>query len=273
MQAFADARRICREVALVGQGSASESPDPPFDSIPHPANTCDWSRGTRTLTIVIGTSHIRHHGRFYLAALAGVAAWLAAWSLPWPLPPLLGGDAFFLIYLALMTRFALRITPEGLRRRASVEDEGIPLINGLALAAIVFSLAAIFALLNRNGESDPAELSLAIASVPLGWLMLHTIAAFHYAHLFYATSDIAEPPSERADPRDAGGLNFPGGGEPGAWDFLYFSFVIGMTAQVSDVTVQTAGMRRLVLLHGVVSFFYNTVLLALAVNVAVTLAR
>jgi len=222
---------------------------------------------------MIGTRHIRHHGRFYLAAVAGIAVWLAVWVLRWPLPPLIGGDAFFLIYLALMTRFALRITPEGLRQRASVEDEGIPLIILLALAAVVFSLAAIFALLNRAGDPDPAELSLAVASVPLGWLMLHTIAAFHYAHLFYATSDADEPLSERTDPRDAGGLHFPGSEQPGAWDFLYFSFVVGMTAQVSDVAVETVGMRRPVLFHGIVSFFYNTVLLALAVNVAVTLAR
>ncbi|HEY3147090.1 MAG TPA: DUF1345 domain-containing protein, partial [Dongiaceae bacterium] len=79
-------------------------------------------------------------------------------------------------------------------------------------------------------------------------------------------------PSSEAD-RDAGGLNFPGKGDPDAWDFLYFSFVIGMTAQVSDVAVERADLRRLVLFHGVASFFYNTVLLALAVNVAVTLAH
>jgi uncharacterized membrane protein len=222
---------------------------------------------------MIGTWHIRHHGRFYLAALAGIAVWLAARFLPAPLPLLVGGDAFFLVYLALMTHFALRITPDGLRRRASAEDEGIPLIGGLALAAIGFSLAAIFALLNRGGATDPAELSLAIASVPLGWLVLHTIAAFHYAHLFYATSGSDDAGPQRADPRDAGALDFPGAADPGAWDFLYFSFVIGMTAQVSDVAVKTTGMRRLVLLHGIVSFFYNTVLLALAVNAAVAFAR
>ncbi len=221
---------------------------------------------------MISTLHFKHHSRFYLAALAGIAVGLAAWALRGPMPPLSGGDAFFLVYLALMTRFAVRVTPEGLRRRAGVEDEGIPLIILLALAAVVLSLAAIFSLLNR-GEPDPVELSFAVASVPLGWLMLHTIAAFHYAHVFYATSGADEPQTERPDPRDAGGLKFPGTEEPGAWDFLYFSFVIGMTAQVSDVAVETTGMRRLVLLHGVVSFFYNTVLLALAVNVAVTLAR
>lgn len=215
---------------------------------------------------MIGTQHVRHHARFYIAAVAGIAVYVAASPLRWPLQPLVGGDAFFVIYLALMTRFALTITPDGLRRRASVEDEGMPLIGALALAAIGFSLASIFLLLNRGGPPPPAELSLAIISVPLGWLMLHTIAAFHYAHMFYARPDEDDAP-------DAACLDFPGTKEPGGWDFLYFSFVIGMTAQVSDVSVQTAGMRRVVLLHSVIAFFYNTVLLALAVNVAVTLAQ
>jgi uncharacterized membrane protein len=215
---------------------------------------------------MIGTWHIRHHGRFYLAALTGIAVWwLAGLWLPWPLPALIGGDAFFCIYLALMTRLAIRITPKGLRKRASEEDEGILLIVLLALAAIVFSLGSIFALLNRAATPGSAELGLAIASVPLGWLMLHTIAAFHYAHVHYLSS-------KPSDPEQSGGLEFPATREPGAWDFLYFSFVIGMTAQVSDVSVLTTAMRRLTLAHGIVSFFYNTVLLALAVNVAVTLA-
>lgn len=222
---------------------------------------------------MIPTTHFRHHGRFYLAALAGIAVALGAWNLHWPLQPLVGGNAFFLVYLALMLRFTIRITPDGLRKRASVEDEGIRLIIALALAAIIFSLVAIFLLLNRGGKPEFMELSLVVASVPLGWLMLHTIAAFHYAHMFYATSDADGPSSQQVDQRDAGGLNFPGTREPGAWDFLYFSFVIGMTAQVSDVTVQTAGMRFVVLIHGVVSFFYNTVLLALAVNLAITLTQ
>ena len=217
---------------------------------------------------MIGLQHLRHHGRFYIAAFCGLALWLAAWTLRWAMPPLIGGDAFFLIYLALMMSFAAQITPDGLRRRAGVEDEGILVIALLAFGAVVLSLASIFALLAR--DPDAWELSLAVASVPLGWLTLHTIAAFHYSHLFYAADD-TEARGEDVD--CAGGLDFPGTKEPGAWDFLYFSFVIGMTAQVSDVTIQAGGLRRLVLAHSIVSFFYNTVLLALAVNVAVTFAR
>jgi len=85
------------------------------------------------------------------------------------------------------------------------------------------------------------------------WSLIHTVFAVHYAHLYYGPSN--------------GGLIFPGGGDPNYYDFLYYSFVVGMTCQVSDVQVAEAGMRRLTLVHGVLSFFFNTVVLALAVSV------
>jgi uncharacterized membrane protein len=103
--------------------------------------------------------------------------------------------------------------------------------------------------------------ALAVASVPLGWLVLHTLMAFHYANLCYAPG-----------PEGGSGLGFPRTPEPGPWDFLYFAFVIGIAAQVSDVTVRSTGMRRVVLAHSVASFFYNAVILALVVNAVLTYA-
>ncbi|MBL9056605.1 MAG: DUF1345 domain-containing protein, partial [Rhodobacteraceae bacterium] len=90
--------------------------------------------------------------------------------------------------------------------------------------------------------------------------MVHTLASFRYAHLHYAPDESCQ-------------LDFPGQEPPNLWDFLYFGFTIGMTAQTSDVVVATARMRRVVLLHAVAAFFYNTVILALAVNAALALAR
>ena len=116
--------------------------------------------------------------------------------------------------------------------------------------------------MNGPALSDPLQLALALCGVLSGWLTLHTIAAFRYAHLYYARA------SHGGGQADAGGLAFPGTSEPATWDFLYYSFVVGMTAQVSDVDVQSSRMRRLTLAHGIASFFFNTVLLALAVNVA-----
>jgi len=95
--------------------------------------------------------------------------------------------------------------------------------------------------------------------------VLHTVMAFHYADLHY----FDDPDTPDDDSRD---LDFPGCALPGPWDFLYFSFVVGMTCQVSDVQVKTATMRRAVLSHGVASFFFNTVFIAMAVNAGVSLA-
>lgn len=207
--------------------------------------------------------HVYHHGRFYLALLLGVGVWIAAgfWSAP-RLRLVVAGDVFFGVYLASTALFATQLSTAQLRARSNYEDEGMIVIVLITAAAIVLSLAAIFSLLNRPDPSDPFQLTLALLSVLFGWLTLHTIAAFRYAHLYYARSSRSEG---RAD---AGGLAFPGTPEPTTWDFLYYSFVVGMTAQVSDVDVQSSRMRRLTLAHGIASFFFNTVLLALAINVA-----
>src|SRR5512132_1957869 len=205
-----------------------------------------------------------HHARFYTSILLGVIVWVATGMLVQPVRLMVAGDGFFAVYLVSMAVLETRATPEDMRRRASFEDEGIILIALITLTAICLSIGSIFALLNETERPDTFRLALAIATVLLGWLTLHTIAAFHYAHLYYANAM-----SGRGYRQDAGGLEFPETSEPTGWDFLYYSFVIGMTAQVSDVQVLTTPMRRLTLAHGVVSFFYNTVILALAVNLAV----
>jgi uncharacterized membrane protein len=140
-------------------------------------------------------------------------------------------------------------------------------IAGTTIAAVGFSLFSIFELLNQSDKPDAVRLVLSIGSAPLAWSVLHTVAAIHYAHMYYSDAD---PGPGRAD---VGGLCFPDSREPTVWDFLYYSFVIGMTAQVSDVQVTNTTMRKITLVHSVVSFFLNTVLIALAVNVAVALAQ
>ncbi len=204
--------------------------------------------------------HLRHHARFYLSALAGTAVGAV---LPGFVPRLIGGGAvFFAAYLS-GTAFVLSgLTPEALRRRAEYADEGIVVVALLTVAAIVLSLGAVFVVL-AGDRPPPLQLAAILLTVPLGWATLHTVAALRYAHLYYAP----EKPRDGGG-RDRGGLAFPGDGEPTVWDFLYFSFVVGMTAQVSDVQVLSGDLRRLTLLHGVASFFFNTVILALAVNVA-----
>jgi uncharacterized membrane protein len=98
----------------------------------------------------------------------------------------------------------------------------------------------------------------------LSWTLIHTVFAVHYAHAFYG--DGSAP-----GPDDAGGLLFPGGDQsPDFWDFFYFSLVLGMTCQVSDVQITGKHMRRLASVHGALSFFFNTVILALTINFLVS---
>ncbi|GGW35978.1 membrane protein [Gemmobacter lanyuensis] len=202
------------------------------------------------------------HRRFLIAFAAGLGVGAGAMTLDLGrgAAVLIAANAFFVIYLALMVHLLQGAGPAVFRRHGNLSDEGVPLIAGLALSAVALSLWAIAHALSQGSR---IEAVLAIASVPLGWSMLHVLAAAHYAALWY------QPDRVRPGGPPARGLAFPGGGEPGAGDFLYFSFTIGMTAQVSDVVVERPGLRRLVLAHGVVSFFYNTVILALAVNAAV----
>jgi uncharacterized membrane protein len=209
--------------------------------------------------------HLQHHWRFYVSAAAGIAIWILAYRLDAAFRTALAGNCFFLPYLVLTYLKMERVTPDDLRRHARLEDEGIGLIIVITLAAVAISLGS-FALVLHNESAGAWHLVVAIATVPLGWCTLHSVLAFHYAHLFYTESDAPE-----AESRDAGGLEFPGErSAPTLIDFLYFSFVVGMTAQTSDVDITTAGMRKAALFHGVVSFFFNTVILALAVNVALT---
>ena len=177
-------------------------------------------------------------------------------SLEWSLQLIVAGDAFFAVYLASTALLAVRMTPHQLREHASYEDEGVAVILVLTIAAVTLCLSAIFALLDEMGH--PLSLGLAVASVLLGWGTLHTVTAFRYAHLYYTASDDG----------DTGGLQFPGTEEPHMSDFLYYSLVIGMTSQVSDVQTLSPIMRRTTMAHGVFSFFFNTVILALAVNIA-----
>ncbi len=206
-------------------------------------------------------NHFRHHGRFYLSVLCGIAVGLLPLSESPGIRVSLSGVTFFVIYLVSVLTLARRLTTEGLRKKANVEDEGIVVIVVITLAVIALSLGSLVMLLG-SGKQQGWMLLPAVANVPLSWATLHTIMAFHYADLFYS-----RPDEEEEKTREAGGLDFPETKEPCVSDFFYYSFVVGMTAQVSDVSVTSQGMRRATLLHGVVSFFFNTVILALAVNV------
>ena len=191
---------------------------------------------------------------------AGVAAALPSiWQMSTRL--LIGWDVGITLYLALASHLMAAADVTHIRRRAAMEDEGQIGILILTVAAALASLGAIVVeLASTPAHGDgrhPAQLIIATLTILLSWAFTHTIFALHYAHEFY---------SEKG--KNVCGLVFPGGEDPDYWDFVYFSFVIGMTSQVSDVAVACKPIRRTVAAHGIISFVFNAALLALTVNIA-----
>ena len=170
---------------------------------------------------------------------------------------LISWDIFTAIYLVLVAVMMLRSEHHDIRRKAIMQDDGrfvILMVTALgafaSIAAIVFELGA--------SKRDAPALTLALLTVSLSWAAVHATFALHYAHDYYRG---AKP----------GGLQFPSGDtdeHADYWDFVYFSFIIGMTAQVSDVGITDKIIRRTAPVHGIISFVYNTALVALMVNIA-----
>ena len=194
------------------------------------------------------------------AFIAMAAALFAFALMPNSLRPvtrmLIGWDSFVGLYVVLVYVMIWRSGPRHIRRNAVMQDDGrflIPVFTAVgafaSIAAIVFELGASHSVL---------QLTLAMLTIALSWAAVHTVFALHYAHDYYRGTK-------------PGGLQFPSGDKEDHadyWDFVYFSFVIGMTAQVSDVGITDKTIRRTATVHGIISFVYNTALVALMVNIA-----
>jgi uncharacterized membrane protein len=206
----------------------------------------------------------RLHAKLVIAALIGmlVAAALHGIEMRGVVRALTGWDIGVAVYLALTYAMMWRTEVEAIRRRAAEQDEGVYFIHFLSVTATFASLAAVlFALIGSKQGGGATGVVLAVTTILLSWAFVHTIFTFHYAHEYYG---------ERRD-GIIGGLTFPEDPNPDYRDFLYFSLVIGMTSQVSDVQVTSKVIRRLVAIHGVLSFFFNLVVLALTVNMIAAL--
>ncbi|MCX5495887.1 DUF1345 domain-containing protein [Kaistia dalseonensis] len=211
--------------------------------------------------------HWRQHVRFYGAAAIAILSIFVFRLFDPEIAFIAAGDVFFITFFLSMLQKAAKADVTTLRARAKVEDEGIVLIVGLTIAAIIFSFGSMFSILNSGDGRPLSHLLTALASIPLGWLVLNSLFAFHYARLYYA------PAGTDGKATDAAGLDFPESPEPVIWDFFYFSFVIGATFQTSDVGIKNTDFRVVVLFHSIASFVFNTVLLALAVNVGASLVH
>ncbi|AAL53002.1 hypothetical protein BMEI1821 [Brucella melitensis bv. 1 str. 16M] len=213
---------------------------------------------------------LRRHIFFYIGAIGGVVAFTIAWALKSPLAPVIGANCFFVIYLLLAVSVLPRLTPSFLKKHAASADEPVWIIFLVTFAAVLIGIASLFILINSASKVDTFSLVVTLASVPLGWFTIHMMTAIHYAHVYWQPREPAGNDPKQAS-RYRGGFDFPGTPEPSGWDFAYYAYVIGMTAQTSDTNVTTPAMRRTTLLHSIVSFFFNTVLVAAAVNVVAAL--
>ncbi|MDW6022748.1 DUF1345 domain-containing protein [Mesorhizobium sp. BAC0120] len=215
-------------------------------------------------------SRHKRHAPFYIAVLCALAtAPIALWLRP-KLAIEATANIFFLVYLVLTGIKITRLSAAFLKKHAARTDEPAWAILAVTFGAVIVAVISLFIVINSHDKHDILTVSLSLASVALGWLTIHTMAAIHYAHRYWQPNVGTDGRgSSKNEPR--GGLEFPGTEEPEGFDFLYFSFVIGMTAQTSDVQITTTAMRRVNLLHAVISFMFNTVLVAAAVNVAVSL--
>ncbi|MBE7210887.1 MAG: DUF1345 domain-containing protein [Gluconacetobacter diazotrophicus] len=204
--------------------------------------------------------HLRHRPTLLAGLATAVPAALLASRFVHPVTAVLvGWDAGLLAYGAVLLPNILRSTPDTLRRRAAALDGDAASILAVTVGAALVSLGAIVLDLARaHGTPHAVSASvLAGLTVVLSWCFVHTIYATHYAHAFW---------------RDGSGLSFPGNDRPDYGEFLYFSFCLAVASQVSDVSTQTAAMRRLVLVHSLVAYLFNTAIIALGVNIAASLA-
>ena len=171
------------------------------------------------------------------------------------------------VYLVLGLRMMFACGGDVIRKRAARQDDGRVVILVIVLVAIALSFWTIFGVLSEakqfGGEAKALRTALAASTILLSWLVTQMVFTFHYAHEFYRPDDNAE--------KRAGGLEFPRDASPDYWDFFYFATSIGAASQTSDVAIRTKALRRIVTLHAIVSFFFNTAVLALAINIGANL--
>jgi uncharacterized membrane protein len=185
---------------------------------------------------------------------------------PWPVGGmsrgLAGWCAGVLVYQVLTWWLIETFDARRTRERAQSLDQPNLMILVSMLVVVAVSVIAIAMLLQQvkqlTGWERAGHVVLGVIALAGSWLMMHTIYAFHYAHRYYIDQKGGSPD---------GGLDFPGKDEPDYFDFLYYSYVIGMTSQVSDVQATSREMRRITLIHSVLAFAFNMLVLALSVNV------
>lgn len=176
---------------------------------------------------------------------------------------LLAWDSFCIAMIAASWTLFFSTNADELCDVVAKQDDGLKVIFFIVLTAVVFSVLGTLILLVNNSLSSLDKVFHAVVSltpVLFSWVLLHTIFAIRYAHLYHDNNNELNTGSK------VGGIEFPSKVQPDYVDFAYFSFIIGMTFQVSDVSVSSRVIRRFVLMHSMISFFFNTIIIALTIN-------
>lgn len=241
------------------------SPQPASPAITQPVEQPPKSQWYRPRAIA---RSIAIRPRVYFATLTAlVAAFWLPHALQGNVRAALAGDIAGAVYLALGFRMMLTRTAEVVRKRAARQDDGRVVILVVVLVAIALSFWTVVGILSEaktlTGALKIWYTALAAATILISWLVTQVVFTFHYAHEYYRPDD--------TDQRLAGGLDFPNDLKPDYWDFFYFATSIGAASQTSDISIRTKALRRLVTLHAVISFFFNTAVLALAINLGAAL--
>lgn len=205
--------------------------------------------------------------RFYLSLVLGIIVFLltersysatVAFMLSW--------STFAIFHLFFSWVIIFSFHPKEVKAFAKEEDSSASFIFLFVVVTAFISLFAIIYLLqsipNLSKQGLSLHILLSISSVFCSWTLVHTIFTLRYAHLYYRKAG-----DEMGGKTTAMGLEFPNEKEPDYLDFAYFSFILGMTFQVSDVQITSRAIRRLALLHGLLSFIYNTGILAFSINI------
>jgi len=206
-----------------------------------------------------------HHRASFGCLVALGAAFLLHGHVRTPLLLVLTWEVFALTSLVLAWFIIYTKDPYEARRNARLQDASATFLFVLVICAATASLLAVGLVLHDvkslGSSSMVVHVIASAAAILISWTFVHTIFTLRYAHLYFANAH------ERERHETAGGLIFPGKEIPSYPDFAYFSFIIGMTCQVSDVQISSSEIRRLALVHGLISFLFNTAILAMFVNI------
>lgn len=227
--------------------------------------------GRRIIRAMKAFAWLRLHWPLILALL------IAASSLAWPVGGgwltrlALGWDVGVALFLVESAFKLIRArSTDDIRKRAAALDQAGVAVLPLALFAALASIAVVVgeAVRVAGDARDGGTAILALVTVALSWTFVHAIFAFHYAHAFYAP---AARGGSRGKAQDRGGLIFPGGEDPDYWDFVHFSTIIGVAQQTADIQISDKALRRTTTLHSATAFLFNTVIVALTVNLTISL--